>query len=44
VVPPHEFGSVGAAVQRLEGVVMGLLVSLSVAAVWPPPVGGDAQR
>lgn len=42
VAPPSEFGSFTPAVQRLEGVVMGLAVSVVVAALWPRfPLGSD---
>jgi hypothetical protein len=35
VAPPSGFGSVTPAVQRLEGIVMGLAASILVAGVWP---------
>ena len=35
VAPPEEFGRFAAAVQRLEGIVLGLLASVVVAALWP---------
>jgi hypothetical protein len=35
VVPPHEFGSVGAVAQRFAGALLGLASSLIVAGLWP---------
>jgi hypothetical protein len=35
VAPPTEFGSLTPAVQRLEGVLLGLVASILVAALWP---------
>lgn len=35
VVPPAEFGSLTAAVQRLEGILLGLAASIAVAGLWP---------
>jgi len=35
VAPPAEFGSLTPAAQRLEGILLGLLVSVVVAGLWP---------
>jgi uncharacterized membrane protein YccC len=35
VAPPTEFGSITPAIQRLEGVILGLIVSIVVAGLWP---------
>src|SRR5262245_13949189 len=35
VAPPAEFGSITPAVQRLEGVLLGLVASVVVAGLWP---------
>jgi uncharacterized membrane protein YccC len=35
VAPPAEFGSLTPAVQRLEGVLLGLVASVAVAGLWP---------
>jgi uncharacterized membrane protein YccC len=35
VAPPTEFGSITPAIQRLEGVILGLVVSMVVAGLWP---------
>jgi uncharacterized membrane protein YccC len=35
VAPPGEFGSVTPALQRLEGILIGLVASILVAALWP---------
>jgi uncharacterized membrane protein YccC len=35
VAPPPEFGSLTPAVQRLEGIVLGLVASVVVAVLWP---------
>ena len=35
VAPPAEFGSLTPAVQRLEGVLLGLVASVVVAGLWP---------
>jgi hypothetical protein len=35
VAPPDEFGSLTPAVQRLEGILLGLVTSIVVAGVWP---------
>jgi hypothetical protein len=35
VAPPAEFGSLTPAVQRLEGILLGLVASLVVAGLWP---------
>jgi uncharacterized membrane protein YccC len=43
VAPRSEFGSITPAVQRLEGVLLGLLASLLVAGLWPRfPLAGQA--
>jgi hypothetical protein len=45
VVPAHEFGSLGAAVLRLEGVLISLVSSVVVAGLWPafpPPTDSTA--
>jgi hypothetical protein len=45
VAPPEEFGSITPAIQRLEGVVLGLAASILVAGVWPlyPHAGAVAS-
>jgi hypothetical protein len=35
VAPPAEFGSLAPAVQRLEGILLGLVASAVVAGLWP---------
>jgi hypothetical protein len=35
VAPPAEFGSFAPAVQRLEGIQLGLVASVVVAGLWP---------
>jgi len=35
VAPPDEFGSLTPAVQRLEGILLGLVASVVVASLWP---------
>ena len=43
VAPPGEFGSLTPAVQRLEGIVLGLVASVVVAGLWPRfPVAAPA--
>lgn len=46
VVPPHDFGSIGAALQRLEGIVAALVASLVVGGLWPqfPLLRGGTAR
>ena len=42
VAPPTEFGSIEPAVQRLEGVLLGLAASIIVAGLWPQFPLGEA--
>jgi uncharacterized membrane protein YccC len=43
VAPPSEFGSFTPAVQRLEGILLGLVAAVVVASVWPRfPLGAPA--
>jgi uncharacterized membrane protein YccC len=42
VAPPSEFGSIEPAVQRLEGILLGLAASIAVAGLWPRFPLGEA--
>jgi uncharacterized membrane protein YccC len=42
VAPPQEFGSITPAIQRFEGIVLGLAASLLVACLWPLYPHADA--
>jgi hypothetical protein len=45
VAPPAEFGDIAPAIQRLEGVLLGLVTSILVAGLWPlfPHRGGTVS-